>query len=78
MECRIGLEQKPQPYAFSLVSLRFSHTIFIDLIAVDLGALGKRAIGIEVIPLAVDLQPFPGNHDTVFGEVVGFVVTIGA
>ncbi len=58
--------------------LVFSYAVFIDLVFVDFGTFSKGTIGIEVIPFAVDLQPFPGNHVAVLVEVVGFVVAIGA
>lgn len=58
--------------------LCFSHTVFIDLVTVDLRTFGKGAIGIEVIPFVANLQPFSGYHDAILGEVIGFVVAVGA
>jgi hypothetical protein len=44
-------------YLLELYLLCLSHAVFVHLVAIYFGVLGKGTISIEVIPLAADLRP---------------------
>ncbi|WP_312433357.1 hypothetical protein [Lacrimispora sp.] len=54
----------------NLQLFNFPHAIFIDPKTINFSVSSKKTVCVEVVPLAIKLQPFAGYHDAVSGEVV--------
>jgi hypothetical protein len=65
------------PLRYSVL-ICLSYAVFIDFIAVNLGADRKRTDGVEVVPFAVVLRSFHSYHDAVFCEVITLVIVVYA
>lgn len=77
-KARVGTDIGSHPYFVCVCALfTFPHAAFVYLVAVHFGALGESAISVEVIPLAVDLEPLTGHHDAVFIKVVMVFAVFG-
>jgi len=53
------------------VLFAFPYSVFIDFMAVNGCVSGKGAVSVEIIPLAVELEPLTGHHQAVLGEIIG-------
>ena len=66
------------PLLYSLRLFPFPYTFFIDLITVDGSVSGERTVSVEVIPLAIERKPFPGDHYTFRSKEIGLFRLVAA